>query len=155
MNTNPPPRFAQAPPLSRGQARNAAIRPGIGRWAALLMAAPLAVAQIDRPGPMQSGQHAKPIDTATVPSVPAGEPRNVAPNDVNKLFATSCGWCHFGGGRDAGKGPKLMNSELTDTELMSRIRNGKVGQMPAFKGQLTEDQIKAIVLYIRDLKPDK
>ena len=95
-----------------------------------------------KPGPMQSGKHA---------SDAIGEQKQ--PLDVPKLFATSCGWCHSGGGREHGKGPQLMGTELTDEQLIARIRNGKVGGMPAFSGAFTDEQLRAIVLYIRNLKP--
>lgn len=95
-----------------------------------------------KPGPMQSGRHASEA-VAT----------RAQPLDVGKLFATSCGWCHSDGGRAAGKGPQLMGSELTDEQLVSRIRNGRTGQMPAFSGAFTEQQMRAIVAYIRNLKP--
>jgi len=91
------------------------------------------------PGPMQSGTH---VGTAAAP-----EPSF----DVNKLFAGSCGWCHSRGGREAGKGPMLMGTELSDTQIISRVRNGKPGQMPAFP--FTDAQLQAIVAYIRALKP--
>ena len=71
--------------------------------------------------------------------------------DVNKLFAGSCGWCHSKGGREAGKGPMLMGTELTDAQIISRVRSGKPGQMPAFG--FTDAQLQAIVAYIRALKP--
>ncbi len=73
--------------------------------------------------------------------------------DVNKLFAGTCGWCHSGGGREEGKGPRLMGTALTDAEIVSRIRNGKTGQMPAFASSFTDEQMRAIVAYIRGLKP--
>jgi mono/diheme cytochrome c family protein len=72
--------------------------------------------------------------------------------DVNKLFAGSCGWCHSKGGREPGKGPMLMGTALSDAEIVSRIRNGKTGQMPAFS--FTDEQLRAIVAYIRALKSD-
>jgi mono/diheme cytochrome c family protein len=72
--------------------------------------------------------------------------------EVNKLFAGSCGWCHSKGGREAGKGPMLMGTALTDAEIISRIRNGKTGQMPVFA--FTDEQLRAIVAYIRALKPE-
>jgi mono/diheme cytochrome c family protein len=72
--------------------------------------------------------------------------------DVNKLFAGTCGWCHSNGGRTAGKGPQLMGTTLTDAEIASRIKNGKAGAMPAFGGAFSDDDIKAIIRYIRDLK---
>jgi mono/diheme cytochrome c family protein len=74
--------------------------------------------------------------------------------DVHKLFANSCGWCHSKGGREAGKGPQLMGTTLTDAELISRIKIGKVGQMPAFGSAFTAEQMTAIVAYIRALKPE-
>ncbi|WP_460890873.1 c-type cytochrome, partial [Ramlibacter alkalitolerans] len=74
--------------------------------------------------------------------------------DVNRLFATTCGWCHSSGGRVAGRGPKLMETKLTDAEIIARIRNGKLGAMPAFSTAFNEDQLQAIVHYIRGLKPE-
>src|SRR5882672_8044950 len=113
----------------------------------------LAVAQSDKPGGMQSGMHtqteaAKPAQAASPPAAaaPAGE------FDVPQLFATSCGWCHLNGGRIAGKGPQLMGTTMTDAEIVSRIRNGKTGQMPAFGSTFNDDQLKAIITYIRGLK---
>jgi mono/diheme cytochrome c family protein len=93
-----------------------------------------------QPGPMQSGRHVGADVTPAAQSF-----------DVGKLFAGSCGWCHSRGGREAGKGPKLMGTELSDAEIIARIRNGKTGQMPAFG--FTDDQLRAIVAYIRALKP--
>ena len=110
-----------------------------------------AAAQSDKPGPMQSGTHANTPAAdnpaaAAQPAAPAGE------FDVQKLFATTCGWCHLNGGRVAGKGPQLMGTTKTDSEIVSRIRNGKPGQMPAFGSMFSDDQMKAIVAYIRGLK---
>jgi len=81
------------------------------------------------------------------------QPGGKQPFDVSQLFATSCGWCHMDGGRQAGKGPRLMGTALSDEQIMSRIRTGKVGAMPAFSGAFTEEQLRAIVAYIRELKP--
>lgn len=103
---------------------------------------------------MQSGTHVR--GSASGESAAASQPGAAQSGeefDVGKLFATSCGWCHSGGGREAGKGPRLMGSELSDAELVSRIRNGKVGQMPAFSGAFSGPQLDAIVAYIRNLKP--
>ena len=74
--------------------------------------------------------------------------------DVEKLFANTCGWCHSNAGRTAGRGPQLMGTTLTDAEIIQRIRNGKTGAMPAFATAFTDDQLRAIVRYIRNLKDD-
>ena len=73
--------------------------------------------------------------------------------DVERLFATSCGFCHEDGGRGEGKGPALMATKRSDEYLMNRIATGKPGRMPAFGQSLTLEQIEAIIRYIRNLKP--
>jgi len=77
------------------------------------------------------------------------------PLDVKKAFSTICGYCHGDYGRKAGKGPQLMNSERTDEFLFNRIKNGMPGQMAAFGSTFSEDQIRQIVKFIRNLKPDE
>jgi mono/diheme cytochrome c family protein len=80
-----------------------------------------------------------------------------APDDtqfnVEQLFATTCGFCHSSGGRAAGKGPQLMNSQRDDDFIRNRIKNGKEGAMPAFGETFSDAQIDEIVKYIRALKP--
>lgn len=84
---------------------------------------------------------------------PRGEAR-ADHRDIEKLFATSCGWCHQGGGRKAGKGPQLMHSKRDDTYLKNRIKKGRRGRMPAFRKALTEKDIDEIIVYIRALEPE-
>lgn len=76
-----------------------------------------------------------------------------APLDVDQLFATTCGWCHSDGGRAAGKGPQLMDSQRSDDYIRNRIKNGKPGAMPAFGASFNDAQVDDIVKYIRSLKP--
>lgn len=73
--------------------------------------------------------------------------------DVEKLFANTCGWCHHSGGREAGKGPQLMGTALTDDQITYRIKNGKPGFMPAFGSAFKDEDIRAIIKYIRGLQP--
>lgn len=74
--------------------------------------------------------------------------------EVAGLFASVCGFCHEDGGRVAGKGPQLMGTKRSDIFIINRIKHGKEARMPAFEGVLTDAQIKAIVHYIRHLKPE-
>jgi mono/diheme cytochrome c family protein len=83
----------------------------------------------------------------------AQTPEDLANFDVNQLFASTCGFCHSDGGRDAGKGPQLMGTQRSDEFMRERIKNGKQGAMPAFGASFNEQQIDAIIIYIRDLKP--
>jgi mono/diheme cytochrome c family protein len=82
----------------------------------------------------------------------AAAPDN-APLDVQQLFATTCGWCHSAGGREAGKGPQLMNTTRDDDFIRNRIKSGKTGAMPAFGETFSDAQIDDIIKYIRALKP--
>ena len=75
--------------------------------------------------------------------------------DVPQLFATTCGWCHNDGGRVAGKGPQLMDTQRNDDFIRNRIKNGKEGAMPAFGASFSDADIDAIIQYIRSLKPDQ
>lgn len=86
---------------------------------------------------------------ATVTSPALAQPR-----DINKLFATTCGFCHEAGGRKAGKGPQLMNSVKDDAVLRARIKSGVPGRMPAFGRALSEADVDGIIDYIRTLKPE-
>ena len=83
---------------------------------------------------------------------PTAAPDN-APFSAEQLFATTCGWCHSDGGRAAGKGPQLMDTKRDDEFLRNRIKNGKVGSMPAFGSAFSDVQINQIIKYIHELKP--
>ena len=74
--------------------------------------------------------------------------------DVEKLFATSCGWCHSNGGRAAGRGPQLMGTTLSDGEIVRRIVAGSPGKMPGFGATFKDVELLAIIKYIRELKPE-
>jgi mono/diheme cytochrome c family protein len=88
------------------------------------------------------------------PATKAPPPPEASVNDIDgeTLFATVCGWCHEGGGRSAGKGPKLAGTARSDDFILNRIRSGKPGAMPAFGGSFSEGQIVAILAYIRTLE---
>jgi len=75
--------------------------------------------------------------------------------DVTQLFATTCGWCHSDGGRPAGPGPQLMDTQRSDDFIPTRIKLGKEGAMPAFGSSFSDADIDAIVRYIRALKPEQ
>ena len=113
----------------------------------------------DLNGPMSSTPPAA-IASAAAPAGTTGTTGNgtagtaKAEFNVEKLFANSCGWCHSSAGRVAGKGPQLMNTTLTDAQIIYRIKNGKIAAMPAFATSFNDEQLAAIVKYIRDLKPD-
>jgi mono/diheme cytochrome c family protein len=63
----------------------------------------------------------------------------------------TCNSCHPKEGRAAGLGPRLSTTGVSDANIFSYVRNGR-GAMPANLA-LTDDQIKKIIVYIRELKP--
>jgi mono/diheme cytochrome c family protein len=67
------------------------------------------------------------------------------------IFVNTCGFCHSQGGRKQGKGPKLANSERSNEFMFNRIHDGKTGSMAAFGHVFTDQQIWAIIAYIRSL----
>ncbi len=84
-------------------------------------------------------------------------------DDGAALFKTKCAACHGPDGKgETGMGKTLKLRDLssddvqkqTDAQLTDIIANGK-NKMPAYKGKITDDQIKQLVGYIRDLAKKK
>jgi mono/diheme cytochrome c family protein len=76
------------------------------------------------------------------------------------LYKTKCQSCHGPGGTPSEGMAKAMGLKplsaadvqgMSDSDLAGAITSGK-GKMPAFKGKLTDAQIKDMVTYIRTLK---
>lgn len=72
------------------------------------------------------------------------------------LFADNCAACHQAGGNGVmGKYPNLIDDAWLwggSYELIEQtIRNGRQGNMPGFKGQLSEQQISAVAAYVLSL----
>jgi len=70
------------------------------------------------------------------------------------FISYGCGWCHEGGGRKAGRCPQLMGTERDDNFIVSRIAAGSPGKMPAFGQGLSAEDMQALLVYIRNLKPE-
>ena len=70
-------------------------------------------------------------------------------------FKAKCAMCHGADGSKTSMGSKALNGpdvqKMSDADLTTVITNGK-GKMPAYKGKLTDPQIKDVVSYIKTLK---
>ncbi len=70
-------------------------------------------------------------------------------------YKAKCAMCHGADGSKTMMGAKPLNGDevqkMSDAELTTTITDGK-GKMPAYKGKLSESQIKGLVGYIRTLK---
>ena len=92
-------------------------------------------------------------------SAPAAEPARV---DPSALFAQACAKCHAADGTGGlpmvANGPRPVDltagewqRSRSDTELLTTIRDGR-GAMPPFQGVLNNDQMTALISYVRTLK---
>lgn len=69
-----------------------------------------------------------------------------------KLFMKNCNGCHPAG--TAAKGPSLIDKALPDFLIHFQVRQG-LGDMPSFtKDQISRDEVKMIILFIRELRED-
>lgn len=85
-------------------------------------------------------------------------------DDAASLYKTKCAVCHAPDGSGSTvMGKKLGAKDLRSDEIQKKkdadlngvITNGMGKTMPAYKGKLTEDQIKQLVAFIRDLGKKK
>jgi mono/diheme cytochrome c family protein len=81
-------------------------------------------------------------------------------DDSASVYKSKCAICHApDGSGDCVMGKKLGAKDLrsdevqkkSDAELDDLITNGVGKTMPAYKGKLTDDQIKGLVAYIRSI----
>ncbi len=83
--------------------------------------------------------------------------------DGEKIYAEVCAKCHGAGGMPTGAMKRnlkvkdltdpALHKRLTDSEIRKQIRNGSANRlMPGFGSQLSEDQMAAIVKYVRGLR---
>jgi mono/diheme cytochrome c family protein len=93
-------------------------------------------------------------------------PISVRAADAKANWAANCAQCHGqDGGADTKMGKQLNAKDLTDPKVQAAFSDAKATQsikegvkeggkttMKAFGGKLTDDEIKALVAYVRTLK---
>ncbi len=80
------------------------------------------------------------------------DPNATAP----EVFEQACARCHgisMGGGVGPALGPGSDAETKPDESLLTAITNGRA-RMPSFRNQLTEEQIRGLVQYIRTVQGD-
>lgn len=78
--------------------------------------------------------------------------------DAAALYKSKCQSCHGADGKGSPVGQKLgvkdfhspEIAKLSDEELFKSTKDGK-GKMPAYNGKISDDDIKALVKFIRTL----
>jgi cytochrome c6 len=74
-------------------------------------------------------------------------------DDAAAVYAKRCASCHGKDGKGSPVGQKLGAQDLTATKLSEKqleetIENGR-GKMAAYKGKLSEDEIKSLAHFIK------
>ena len=87
------------------------------------------------------GEHA---GEAPAPPPPTG---GANPSRGQAVFAQNCSGCHGADGGGGNGGPSLKGTGITMQQALTQIQNGG-GGMPAFKGTLTEQQIRDVAAYV-------
>jgi len=84
---------------------------------------------------------------------------NLFADDTQDLYKAKCQMCHGADGQPSSVG-KSMGAKafsdpdvvkMSDADLASITSNGK-SKMPAYKGKVSDEQINALVKYVRTLK---
>ncbi|MCW3096842.1 MAG: cytochrome c, class [Chthonomonadaceae bacterium] len=106
------------------------------------------------PGGGMSGPGGGPGGPGGGPGGPGGGPRGGGPVAANasgaEIYQSKCG-CHGPDGKGK-RAPALTDvSTDSDSKLIAIIHDGK-DKMPAFGSQLSDDQIKKVVAYIKGFK---
>jgi mono/diheme cytochrome c family protein len=74
---------------------------------------------------------------------------NASAAEGKQLFTQNCGGCHTlaDAGTNGQVGPNLDDLKPNEATVERQVTNGG-GKMPAFKGRLSADQIKAVATYV-------
>lgn len=94
-------------------------------------------------------------------SILIAAPLSARAADAKTNWDNNCAQCHGKDGRaDTKIGKTVSAKNLTDPKVQAAFTDAKATQtikqgmtaMPAFGGKLTDDEIKALVAYVRSLK---
>jgi len=81
---------------------------------------------------------------------PAGAPP--APSQIGRtLYLKNCAHCHADDAT-GDEGPDLHGLEKSDEWITKRVRNGIKGEMTAFGGKFSQQDMDALIAYLRTLK---
>lgn len=72
-------------------------------------------------------------------------------NQGYKLFMLNCAHCH-GADAHGDEGPDLHGVAKSDQRIATIIRDGIKGEMPKFGAKLTDNDVRAVIAFVRSLK---
>jgi cytochrome c551 len=88
------------------------------------------------------------VTETTVIEPEDGEDDAAGEADGEAVFAQTCATCHGADGT-GGTGPDLTAMDLDEDRVAEQVRNGG-GAMPAYGGQLSDEEIDAVADYVAD-----
>lgn len=96
----------------------------------------------------EDAQHAKTAPAADHGQVPVAAVHAGGDVDGEAVYKASCAMCHGAEGAQMPGVALFDKSFIEGKDIVGTVTNGK-GGMPAFKGQLSEEQIKAVAEYVK------
>ena len=87
--------------------------------------------------------------TATAAPMPVADSKQIAAG--RHLFLMNCAHCH-GDDATGDEGPDLHGLHKTDARLNAIIRNGIKGEMPRFEKKFNEEDVTALIAYLKSLR---
>lgn len=70
----------------------------------------------------------------------------------SEIYKTNCAECHGAKGEGAEKGISFLKGHAlhhSEAEFIEQVKNGEKDEMPAFKDKLSEEEIAAVVKFVR------
>lgn len=122
------------------------MRPRVWILAAVLAALVLAVA-----GCGGDDDESGSATTATTAETTTEDTTTEGGADGASVFASNCGSCHTlaAAGTNGTTGPNLDDAQPDMATVEEQVRNGG-GGMPAFEGQLSDQEIEAVAEYVSE-----
>src|SRR5262245_23396160 len=93
--------------------------------------------------------HAGPIPVAGATNTASA---TVTIDRGHDLFLMNCAHCHGDDARGTEEGPDLTRFHKSDARIASVVKNGIKGEMPRFDKKLGDDDVAALIQFIRSLK---
>jgi cbb3-type cytochrome c oxidase subunit III len=98
----------------------------------------------------QEAAHSHELPPYVAPADLASVPHDVLVERGKKLYFGNCAHCH---GEDAhgDEGPDLHDIWVSDRRIATVVKRGIKGEMPTFAKKLHDDEIAALIAYVRSL----
>ena len=98
----------------------------------------------------QEATHSHELPPYVPPADMASVPPDVLVENGKKLYFENCAHCH-GDDAHGDEGPDLHDLWVSDRRIATVVKRGIKGEMPTFAKKLHDDDIAALIAYVRAL----